>query len=227
VASVDYQPPVFEGLARDALKEVEGQSRSVFIYNVERIDRYRDLLAEALDPMLDALAVDPRDVISREGYIFRAGGGGSATTSAHVDFECNFLLVTEGRKRVYIADVPDEQGELALEAMHSGLYGTCGEIPSPMTAFDLAPGEGVFLPPRAAHYVENGPDPCTALSVVFFHRNSQRQVPVYAINRRLRRVGLNPRPPGESRLRDAAKRLSHQAASTPTRMIRSVRDRRS
>ena len=50
VASVDYQPPVFEGLARDALKEVEGQSRSVFIYNVERIDRYRDLLAEALDP---------------------------------------------------------------------------------------------------------------------------------------------------------------------------------
>ena len=103
-------------------------------------------------------------------------GGGSATTSAHVDFECNFLLVTEGRKRVYIADVPDEQGELALEAMHSGLYGTCGEIPSPMTAFDLAPGEGVFLPPRAAHYVENGPDPCTALSVVFFHRNSQRQV---------------------------------------------------
>ena len=75
VASVDYQPPVFEGLARDALKEVEGQSRSVFIYNVERIDRYRDLLAEALDPMLDALAVDPRDVISREGYIFRAGWG--------------------------------------------------------------------------------------------------------------------------------------------------------
>ncbi len=93
-------------------------------------------------------------------------------------------------RRDSIAPVGDPEGEIALEALHSGRYGSCDARPTTMRAYELGPGQGIFIPPRSAHFVENGPGPCTALSVVFLHRLTKGEVSVHAWNARLRRMGL-------------------------------------
>lgn len=210
VAGLDYVgTTVTTGLA-DAVGELRTRSRSLYLYNVERDPEYRALVDGVLDEVIPLLGVEARDVVSREGYLFLAGD--RAVTSAHVDHECNFLLVLRGTKRVWLAPVGDPDAEIALEALHSGRYGTCAARPADMTPYDLGPGDGIFIPPRAAHFVENGEGGCEALSIVFLHRRTRDEVGVYAWNARLRRVGLTPNPPGASVWCDRLKGGSFRAA---------------
>lgn len=221
VAGLDYKRRWLEGDAEAAVLALENQERSLYFYDVETDPEMAPLVKELIDSGLTLLGVDRSDVMSEEGYLFISGG--TAVTSAHVDHECNFLLVTSGTKRVWIAPVGDPEGEIALESLHSGRYGTCGSKPSGMELYELGPGEGVFIPPRAAHYVENGPGPCTALSVVFLHRMTKDEVPVYAWNARLRRLGLTPKAPGTSPRRDRLKRRSFTAVRAVVSKARAVR----
>ncbi len=221
VAGLDYERRLLEGDAEAAVLALENQGRSLYFYDVETDPEMAPLVKEVIDSGVSLLGVDPSDVMSEEGYLFISGG--TAVTSAHVDHESNFLLVTSGRKRVWIAPVGDPEGEIALEALHSGRYGSCGSKPSGMELYELGPGDGIFIPPRAAHYVENGPGPCTALSVVFLHRMTKDEVPVYAWNARLRRLGLKPKPPGTSPRRDRLKRDSFNLARAVVSKARSVR----
>ncbi len=223
VAGLDYQRRMLEGDAEAAVLALEDQGRSLYFYDVETDTEMAPLVLGCIDSGRALLGVDRSDVMSEEGYLFISGG--TAVTSAHVDHECNFLLVTSGTKRVWIAPVGDPEGEIALEALHSGRYGSCGSKPAGMELYELGPGEGIFIPPRAAHYVENGPGPCTALSVVFQHRMTQDEVPVYAWNARLRRLGLTPTAPGTSARRDALKRRSFTLAHAVVGRARALRGR--
>ena len=221
VAGLDYERRLLEGDAEAAVLALENQERSLYFYNVETDSEMSPLVKGLINDGRSLLGVDRSDVMSEEGYLFISGG--TAVTSAHVDHECNFLLVTSGRKRVWIAPVGEPEGEIALEALHSGRYGSCGSKPSGMEMYELGPGEGIFIPPRAAHYVENGPGPCTALSVVFLHRMTKDEVPVYAWNARLRRLGLKPKAPGISPRRDRVKRGSFNAVRTVVSKARDLR----
>ncbi len=221
VAGLDYQRRLLEGDAEAAVLALENQERSLYFYNVETDAELAPLVKELIDTGRSLLGVDRSDIMSEEGYLFISGG--TAVTSAHVDHECNFLLVTSGKKRVWIAPVGDPEGEIALEALHSGRYGSCGSRPAGMQLHELGPGDGIFIPPRAAHYVENGPGPCTALSVVFLHRMTQDEVPVYAWNARLRRLGLTPTAPGLSPRRDRIKRGSYDLVRAVVGRVRALR----
>jgi hypothetical protein len=209
--------------AGPAVRDLVGKDASVYLYNVEQDDDYGRLIGDVLDEVSHKLAMDDGDIVHHEGYVFLTGG--TATTSAHVDHEYNFLLVVRGHKRVFIADVPSPQGERALEAMHSGGYGACAEVPSSGTLFEIGPGEGVFIPPRGAHYVENGPGPCAALSVVFATKELRAEAKVYRTNAFLRRFGLNPRSPGSSPGRDRAKEIIAEGAMRTRRAVRALTSR--
>ncbi len=190
----DHVGHFLEPGAGDLVRGFEGQHRSLYFYNVERVADYRALVQTALGGVVRDLGVDTDDMGDPEGYVFISGD--TATTSAHLDHECNLLLVLRGTKRVYISKTVDEAVHRALERMHSGGYGTAESLPSDMQCFELSAGEGVYIPPLGVHYVENGPGLCTAFSVVFRHRSTALEVPVYAMNARLRGLGFAPRPPG-------------------------------
>ena len=222
VTSIDFEPTIGAVDIQATLASLSEQHRSLFLLNLEQFDPYRQLLDETLSSITTAMHLQSHDIAASEGYLFIAGEG--AVTSVHVDHECNFLLVLRGSKRLWLADVGDPQGELALEALHSGRYGTCADRPKSMTAYDLEAGEGVFIPPRAAHFVEHPTSDCMALSVVFVHDAVRRQVPVYAWNARLRSLGLTPTPPDTSPMRDLVKRASHTVATKLRRQLRSAAD---
>ncbi|MGI9616561.1 MAG: hypothetical protein ACR2QO_26830 [Acidimicrobiales bacterium] len=216
---LDYEAtPMLD--AGPAVRQLDGEAASLYLYNVERDPLFGSLLREILTGLTERFGMGAGHIVDHEGYVFLTGG--PATTSAHVDHEYNFLLVIRGRKRVFIADVPSVEGERALEALHSGGYGACDAVPDSGTVFEIGPGEGVFIPPRAAHYVENGVEPCAALSVVFATESLRREARIYRVNALLRRLGLKPSPPGTNAMVDAAKSLFAQGVAPIRRGLRRV-----
>ena len=78
-------------------------------------------------------------------------------------------------------------------------------LPDVVTAFSLGPGDGLYIPPYAVHWVGGGPEASVGVSCGFRTRLSERTNLVHVCNARLRRVGLHPSPPGDSESRDRAK----------------------
>ncbi len=199
-----------------ALDELEGQARSLFFYNVERDPAMAGLLSQVLADAFGQVGIDPTQVSKEEGYLFLTGG--PTITSTHVDHEYNLLLVLRGRKRVFLSEVPTDEAERALEVMHDGGYGTCDRVPERGQEFEVGPGEGIFIPPRSAHYVVNDDEPCAALSVVWGTEELERESAVYWANAQLRRIGLRPGAVGRHPAIDRAKAM----AVTSARRVRSL-----
>lgn len=217
-----YEPaPMVD--AGPALAALEGRRESLYLHNIERDAQVGSVALDLLGRLYPALGVAPADVTTEEAYLFLTGG--PATTSTHVDHELNFLLVLRGHKRVFVADVPSPEAEVALEMMYSGGYGTCAAVPEQGREFEVGPGEGIFIPPRAAHYVVNGDEPCAALSIVFGTAALDRESEIYRANALLRRVGLTPEPPGAGPVRDRMKVGSVRTLRAARRILPGPHDR--
>jgi hypothetical protein len=107
------------------------------------------------------------------------------------------------------------------------------ELQNRAKAFNLLPGGGVHIPVNAPHWVQNGGDFSVSLSVNFTHKDSER-ANAYRANFFLRKLGLNPTPPGQSHFRDAAKGAvmavsfvpAMQAARNTVRFVRRIKENR-
>lgn len=189
--------------AEEVACDIVALGRWMAIKNIEQLPDYRQLLDEGLDSADAGLGLGPA-MIAREGYIFLSAA--SSVTPAHVDHEHNLLLQIRGTKTVTLGSIPDTAREQEfMEGIHSGRYGWTGFAPHEPRTFTLEPGTGVYIPPRAVHVVHNDDDLSISLSLVFHTIGLERAARVYAVNAKLRRLGLNPRPPGRSLGVDKAK----------------------
>ena len=57
--------------------------------------------------------------------------------------------------------------------------------------FDLQPGDAVYFPPTAPHWVQNGDDVSVSFSITFRSEAGDRRQRVYWVNHRLRSLGLS------------------------------------
>ena len=73
------------------------------------------------------------------------------------------------------------------------------------TSYRLTPGVGVHHPPLAPHRINNGDEVSISLSMYYTLPATDDRAHVYQANFFLRKLGLHPRPPGQSRLVDEAK----------------------
>ena len=148
----------------------------------------------------------------REGYVFLSAP--NSKTPAHTDHEHNFLLQVRGSKQMNIGrfrEVEDEQ--LQVEKMFAGDR-NMDRLPDDPTAYELQPGDGVYVPPNAPHWVVNGPAVSVSLSITFRTPVTERGAIVHSVNRRLRQLKVSPRPPGEHLATDKAKFAAHRALKT-------------
>ena len=87
------------------------------------------------------------------------------------------------------------------------------------TVYSLGPGKGIHVPVNAPHWVQNKNNISVTLSVNFqFHEDHVAHV--YRANYILRKLGINPMPPGHSRVRDRLKCLAMNTTYVPTRGAR-------
>jgi hypothetical protein len=178
--------------------------------NIELDPAYRDLLNETLDEVAPLVADREGGMVGREGFIFLSAPG--SMTPSHTDPEHNFLLQIRGTKQMNVGSFPDPLTEqLALEHALGGGHRNVTWEPKDPQAFDLTPGDGVYVLPHAPHWVENGPTVSVSLSITFATPVSEQTRRVHSINAKLRRIGLKPAPPGKRPLADRQKAAGSRA----------------
>jgi hypothetical protein len=189
-------------------RNIETNGSWMVLKNIEQVPAYHQLLDETLDEVDPLVRGREGGMNLREGYVFLSAP--NSTTPAHTDHEHNFLLQIRGTKEMSIGRFRDPEAEqLQVERMFGGQR-NMDELPDDPTAYDLAPGDGVYVPPNAPHWVVNGPQVSVSLSITFRTPVTERGAIVHVVNRRLRRLRIRPRPPGEHLATDKAKFAMHR-----------------
>ena len=181
----------------------------VLLKSVQADPQYRELLDGCVTE-LERLTAVPlrREITWLDAYIFLASPG--SVTPYHIDHEANFLLQIHGQKDISLFD-PNDRSVLTEEEIERYYVGYISsaryreENQSKAKVYHLTPGVGVHHPMRAPHWVKNGDSYSVSLSINFCMREYDRQAKIYQANHYLRKLGMRPTPPGESRLRDGAK----------------------
>jgi hypothetical protein len=177
---------------------------------VNEIDpAYQDLLQRYVRD-LERLTGLPlmNDITWATVTVFMASPG--IYTPYHIDHESNCLFQIQGDKDVCLFNgedrtiVPDEEIErFYLKALTSAKYKQ--ELQDQGTVFRLTPGKAVHHPPLAPHWVRNGDAVSISAAMSFSLRPLETRARIYQANAFLRRMGLRPTPPGQSRVADGMK----------------------
>jgi hypothetical protein len=132
------------------------------------------------------------------------------TTPFHIDHETNFLFQVQGSKDVCLFPATDRElvPDQEIERYYSGDFSAAfyrQEMQDRGTVFRLAPGEVVHHPSLAPHWVKNGDNISVSISINYCMKSLEKRARVYQANYFLRKMGLEPSPPGLSPLRDSLK----------------------
>jgi hypothetical protein len=194
--------------AAETVAQIESCNAWLQLRDVAANPEYAALLAQIIEEFRPfAERVAPGLSVPRADIFVSSPG---ATTPFHLDEEHNFLLQIRGSKRLSIANGFDPEavvpgtlrdffhgnGELARYSEH---------LESHSVHVELAPGEGVHIPPCHPHWVQNGPAVSISFGILWFSDVTARRRHLYRVNGWLKRAGLHPPEPGEQRRLDAIK----------------------
>jgi hypothetical protein len=185
-------------IAETIRKVAEAESWAV-LKNIEQVPAYRDLLMGLLEEIRPEIEAATGAMLTPQGFIFVSSP--NSMTPYHFDPEHNILLQIRGTKvmtQFPAGDtrfVPDE----AHETYHSGGPRELEWDDAMLahgTEFPLSPGEALFVPVMAPHFVKNGPAPSVSLSITWRSEWSYRESDARIFNAILRSKGLTPAAPG-------------------------------
>ncbi|MDZ4139219.1 MAG: cupin-like domain-containing protein [Erythrobacter sp.] len=210
IASVEYNrgdlpigvdgKPGSNGLtiAETIRRVAEAESWAV-LKNIEQVPAYRDLLISLLDEISPEIEAATGAMLTPQGFIFVSSP--NSVTPYHFDPEHNILLQIRGSKvmtQFPAGDtrfVPDE----AHETYHAGGPRELKWDDSFLDhgrEFPLNPGDALFVPVMAPHFVKNGPAPSVSLSITWRSEWSYRESDARILNAILRARGFAPQAPG-------------------------------
>jgi hypothetical protein len=215
--------------AAEMLADIAKAKAWMSLLNVQADPLYRRFIDEILDEVRPA--VDRRDpgMCYRAGWIFVSSPG--AVTPFHIDHEHNFIMQIRGKKRLYTWDPFDRAivNERALERFHDQhsreLVTWSEDFRERARVFDLEPGMGGYMPSTTGHMVENGDGPSVTISFTYYTDSTRRNELLYRGNAALRRLGLSPKPIGESATRDAVKGVVLNGYTSVMSAVRRARGR--
>lgn len=185
-------------IAETIRRVAEAESWAV-LKNIEQVPAYENLLLGLLEEIRPEIEAATGAMLTPQGFIFVSSP--NAVTPYHFDPEHNILLQIRGQKvmtQFPAGDtrfVPDE----AHETYHSGGPRELRWDDSFLdagTEFPLRPGEALFVPVMAPHFVKNGPAPSVSLSITWRSEWSYRESDARIFNAMLRERGFHPKAPG-------------------------------
>ena len=185
-------------IAETIRRVAEAQSWAV-LKNIEQAPTYEALLLGLLDEIRPEIEAATGTMLTPQGFIFVSSP--NSVTPYHFDPEHNILLQITGTKMMTqfpagdIRFVPDE----AHETYHSGgpreLQWDNSFLEHGIE-FPLVPGEALFVPVMAPHFVKNGPATSVSLSITWRSEWSYRESDARVLNAILRERGFRPNAPG-------------------------------
>ena len=195
--------------AAETIAKIGQENAWMTLRNIEHRETYSELINKIIDCFADQICAKSGEILQREAFIFISSPG--AVTPFHFDEEHNILIQIEGSKEisVYSQNDRDLASQLDLERFHSGAHRNLILNPDHINRGDIvtmAPGDGLYIPPLAPHWVRvTGDKPALSLSVTWRSMASKRTCYLHQINHRLRAKGAKPRFPGQAPLLDQLK----------------------
>jgi hypothetical protein len=185
-------------IAETIRRVAEAESWAV-LKNIEQVPAYEALLLGLLDELRPQIEAATGAMLTPQGFIFVSSPG--SITPFHFDPEHNILLQIRGTKVMTQFPAGDTRfvPDTAHEAYHTGGPRELHWDESFLdhgTPFPLAPGEALFVPVMAPHFVRNGPAPSVSLSITWRSEWSYRESDARAFNAVLRTRGFVPQAPG-------------------------------
>lgn len=217
--------PAIDLAPADVIRGIETASAWMVLKNVEQLPEYRALIASALDDAARALGRrDARDAGMQDfqGFIFVASA--NSVTPFHMDYEQNFFVHLAGPKAMHVFDnrdrtlVPEAEMEV-YPGKHRNLR-YLETFESRARIFDMAPGDGLFLPYTWPHWVRTGDHYAISMAVTWKSKRDVRLNRLYFVNAVMRKIGLPQPVPGRYRWYDATKVAAFTAANAVTLPLR-------
>ncbi len=197
----------------ETIRRVADAESWAVLKNIEQVPQYRDLLMGLLEEIRPEIEAATGAMLKPQGFIFVSSP--NSMTPYHFDPEHNILLQIRGTKvmtQFPAGDtrfVPDE----AHETYHTGGPRELKWDDAMLahgTEFPLAPGEALFVPVMAPHFVRNGTAPSVSLSITWRSEWSYRESDARTFNAILRERGLTPRAPGRFPQQNYAKAYAYR-----------------
>jgi len=183
----------------ETIRNIATSGSWAVLKNIEQVPAYAGLLENLLAELRGTIEAKTGRMLKTQGFIFITSPGG--VTPYHFDPEHNILLQLRGTKTMtqFPAGDPAYAPDETHESYHTGGARELkwrDDMLSGGTGFDLLPGEALFVPVMAPHFVRNGPQPSVSLSITWRSEWSFAEADARAFNAVLRRMGLSPRQPG-------------------------------
>lgn len=215
-------PRIEDATPGEIARDIETNGCWMVLKNIEQDPEYDRLLDETLDEVAPFVADREGGMGLREGFIFLSAAG--AVTPVHFDPEHNFLLQIRGWKEMHVGRFTDPKAEQQmLEHYYAGGHRNLDLKPEESTNYRLDPGNGIYVPVHAPHYVRNGDAVSVSLSITWFTPAIERNARVHGLNARLRRLGLAPAAPGQRAASDQAKASAAKVLAAARRTVRGKR----
>jgi hypothetical protein len=207
----------------ETIRSIEHCGSWMVLKFVEQDPAYRALLAETLAEIEPLVRPMTGPMLKQEAFVFISSPG--ATTPFHFDPEHNILLQVRGSKTMHVFPPGDEtlvSGE-AHEAFHDGGHRNLpwrDDFAARGSAFALEPGQAVFVPVKAPHWVRNGPVVSISFSITWRSEWSYREEYARRMNAVLRKAGLSPASPGRYPSQNHLKSFGYRVIDKARRMTR-------
>lgn len=182
----------------DTIRTIDTNGSWMVIKFIEKLPEYRALLLDLLGELEPSVSATTGEMLTPQGFIFLSSPG--SMTPFHFDPEHNILLQLRGNKTMTVFPPGDERfaDPTAHETYHRGgprNLAWAEAMANGGNRVELAPGEAVYVPVMAPHFVRNGDAASVSLSITWRSQWSYQEADARCTNALLRRIGLNPAPP--------------------------------
>jgi hypothetical protein len=170
----------------------------VLLKQVQQDPAYSDLLHDVLAELRPRIEPVTGEILKPVAFLFISSP--KAVTPLHFDPEYNILFQIRGTKTMTL--FPAEDGEIVTQQFREKYYrGGPRNLPwrnefaERGRKIHIGPGEAIYVPILAPHWVKTHGEVSVSLSLTWRSRWSFQQEDAHRFNSRLRRVGLDPAPP--------------------------------
>ena len=195
---VDGKPGATGLSIGETIREIAKANSWAVLKNIEQDELYNALLLGLLGELRSEIERKTGAMLRPQGFIFISSP--NAVTPYHFDPEHNILLQVTGSKVMtqFPAGDPTFAPDEVHETYHSGgareLTWNDG-LMGGARPFPLSPGEAVFVPVMAPHFVRVGPESSISLSITWRSDWSFEEADARGLNRLLRAAGFTPAAP--------------------------------
>ena len=199
----------------DTIASIDRCGSWVLMKQVQQDPAYRDLLHDVLAELKPEIEPATGEMLKPVAFIFISSP--DAVTPLHFDPEYNILFQIRGTKTMTL--FPAEDSEIVTQRFREQYYGGGPrnlpwreEFASRGQALHIAPGEGIYVPILAPHWVKTHGEVSVSLSLTWRSYWSFHQEDAHRFNRTVRKFGLDPAPPRPFPQSNLAKSVVHRAA---------------